>query len=95
MRNKLSNLNSNTTNCKKAAMKNPVKVATGNLLKSKKSDDHTLECKLSSYNGSEKLRVWLNRFESVPKLPNWTSKEKLQELLPKIQGNAVYFVFGQ
>lgn len=29
------------------------------------------------------------------KLANWTSREKLQQLLPRIQGNAADFVFGQ
>ena len=54
-----------------------------------------LDCKLPPYTGSEKWKVWLNRFESVAKLSNWTSREKLQQLLPRIQGNAADFVFGQ
>lgn len=31
----------------------------------------------------------------MAKLANWTSREKLQKLLPRIQGNAADFVFGQ
>lgn len=33
--------------------------------------------------------------ESVAKLANWTSREKLQQLLPRIQGIAADIVFGQ
>lgn len=69
--------------------------ATEDLFESKKSDNHKLDCKLPPYTGSEKWRVWLNRFESVAKLASWTAREKLQQLLPRIQGNAADFVFGQ
>ena len=61
---------------------------------SKGSTLHKTDCKLPAYTGSEKLKVWLNRFESVAKLSNWTAKEKLQHLLPRIQGNAADYVFG-
>lgn len=70
-------------------------IATRNLFKSNKSDNHKLDCKLPPYTGSEKWRVWLNRFESVARLANWTAKEKLRQLLPRIHGNAADFVFGQ
>ncbi|XP_062574023.1 uncharacterized protein LOC134235877 [Saccostrea cucullata] len=69
--------------------------ATRDLFKSTESYNHKLDCKLPPYTGSEKWRVWLNRFESVAKLAKWTAKEKLQQILPRIQGIAADFVFGQ
>lgn len=107
---KLSKLNSNnnkldpTKSCHEESSENTDEseieqstnsIATEDLFKSKKSDSNKHDCKLPPYTGSEKWKVWLNRFESVAKLANWTSREKLQQLLPRIQGNAADFVFGQ
>lgn len=51
--------------------------------------------KLPAYTGKEKWEVWSNRFETVAKLNNWDRKEKLNELLPRLQGEAGDFVFDQ
>lgn len=51
--------------------------------------------KLPAFTGKEDWKVWFNRFRSVADLNEWTRKERLQELLPRIQGTAAEFVFGQ
>ncbi|KAK3093372.1 hypothetical protein FSP39_014695 [Pinctada imbricata] len=51
--------------------------------------------KLPAFTGSEKWKVWINRFESVAKLYDWDDDEKLRQLTPRIQGAAAEFVFGQ
>ena len=39
--------------------------------------------------------MWLNRFNDVAHLKNWTNQEKLAELLPHLQGIAGEFVCDQ
>jgi hypothetical protein len=45
--------------------------------------------------GKEKWSVWKSRFETVASRSRWTDDEKLDELLPKLQGEAGEFVFDQ
>ena len=51
--------------------------------------------RLPIFTGKEKWKVWFNRFEAVADLYNWTNKEKLAELLPRLQGIAGDFVYDQ
>ncbi|CAG2199695.1 unnamed protein product [Mytilus edulis] len=51
--------------------------------------------KLPSFTGKEKWEVWINRFEAVANLQNWDSRNKLGELLTRLQGEAGDFVFDQ
>lgn len=51
--------------------------------------------KLPAFSGTETWEVWLNRFNDVAKRFDWTEEEKLDEILPKLTGNAGEFVFGQ
>ncbi len=39
--------------------------------------------------------MYYNRFRDVARLEGWTNEEKLRELLPKLQGKAGEFVYGQ
>ncbi|CAC5384585.1 FKBP6 [Mytilus coruscus] len=50
---------------------------------------------LPIFTGKEKWKVWFNRFEAVAKFINLSKKEKLAELLPRLQGIAGDFVFDQ
>lgn len=43
----------------------------------------------------EKWIVWKGRFEEVAERGNWTDNDKLDELLPRMQGGAGEFVFEQ
>ena len=39
--------------------------------------------------------MWINRFEAVALRQEWDNEEKLDEILPKLQGSAGEFVFTQ
>ncbi|CAG2211272.1 unnamed protein product [Mytilus edulis] len=51
--------------------------------------------KLPAFNGKDDWKVWINRFEAIARRRSWTDEEKLDELLPRIQGEAGDFVFTQ
>ena len=51
--------------------------------------------KLPPFTGKETWKVWFNRFEEVANRQNWSSEEKLDELLPRLQGVAGEFVYAQ
>jgi hypothetical protein len=67
------------------------------------SDDHevsrrvkqTTNNRLPDYTGTEKWKVWINRFEAVADLHGWSRKERLSEALPRLQGTAGDFVYDQ
>ncbi|CAG2213067.1 unnamed protein product [Mytilus edulis] len=51
--------------------------------------------KLPAFNGKDDWKVWINRFEAIARRRSWTEEEKLDELLPRIQGEAGNLVFTQ
>ena len=51
--------------------------------------------KLPPFTGKETWKVWFNRFEEVANRQKWSSEEKLDELLPRLQGTAGEFVYEQ
>ena len=51
--------------------------------------------KLPPFNGKESWEVWFNRFRDVARLKRWRNEDKLGELLPRLQGAAGDFVYGQ
>jgi len=51
--------------------------------------------RLPIFTGKEKWKVWFNRFEAVAEIHGWNKKEKLAELLPRLQGIAGDFVYDQ
>lgn len=51
--------------------------------------------RLPAFTGKEKWKVWYNRFQSVAELHNWNKKQRLAELLPRLQGLAGDFVYDQ
>jgi hypothetical protein len=55
----------------------------------------TTNNRLPDYNGTEKWKFWINRFEAVADLHGWSRKERLSELLPRLQGTAGDFVYDQ
>ncbi|MCP4297519.1 MAG: hypothetical protein GY786_18125, partial [Proteobacteria bacterium] len=60
------------------------------------NNSHTRNtCKLPPFTGKERWEVWFNRFEEVAKRNGWDNNEKLDELLPRLQGDAGEFCFGQ
>ena len=51
--------------------------------------------KLPPLSGKETWKVWFNRFEDVANRQNWSSEEKLVELLPRLKGVAGECVYAQ
>ena len=51
--------------------------------------------KLPPFTGKESWRVWFNRFDEVVSRQRWTEDDRLNELLPRLQGVAGEFVFDQ
>lgn len=51
--------------------------------------------KLPNYTGKESWKVWFNRFTEIADRKRWSNEKKLDELLPRLQGAAGEFVFGQ
>ena len=51
--------------------------------------------KLPPFTGKESWNVWFNRFTEVASRRRWSTDEKLDELLPRLQGLAGEFVFDQ
>lgn len=51
--------------------------------------------KLPIFTGKEPWNVWFNRFTEVADRRHWSEEDRLDELLPRLQGTAGEFVFGQ
>ena len=51
--------------------------------------------KLPPFTGKESWRVWFNRFDEVASRQRWSVDDRLDELLPRLQGVAGEFVFDQ
>ena len=47
------------------------------------------------YRGDESWNVWINRFEDIAGRRGWDEDAKLDALLPRMQGQAGEFVYGQ
>ncbi|CAC5416354.1 unnamed protein product [Mytilus coruscus] len=70
-------------------------VPTNLITQSKQKSRSGHNVKLPSFTGQEKWEVWFNRFEAVEKLKSWNEEDRLQELLPRLQGDAGDFTFDQ
>ena len=51
--------------------------------------------KIPPFTGKESWKVYFNRFEDIARRQEWTDEEKLDVLLPRLQGEAGEFVYGQ
>ena len=50
---------------------------------------------LPPFNGKETWKVWFTRFQDIAQRRGWSKEEKLDELIPRLQGDAGNFVFDQ
>ena len=50
---------------------------------------------LPPYTGKETWKVWFTRFKDIAKRQGWNDEDKLDVLLPKLQGEAGSFVYDQ
>lgn len=51
--------------------------------------------KIPAFDGKSEWKVWRNRFEAIAQRRRWNTDQKLDELLPRLQGTAGDFVFTQ
>ena len=58
------------------------------------TNPHT-NIKLPPFTGKERWDIWFNRFEEVVRLRGWDEERRLLEMLPRLQGPAGEFVYGQ
>lgn len=56
---------------------------------------HRTGVKLPPFTGKETWKVWFNRFSEISERKRWSDEEKLDEMLPRLQGAAGEFVFGE
>ena len=70
-------------------------IKTDQIFQKKSKKNGSVAAKLPAFTGKEKWEVWFNRFEAVAELQNWDNDDKLQELLPRLQGAAGDFTFDQ
>ncbi len=72
-----------------------VESSVRNLTTSTRQVRATSHIKLPPFTGKEAWKVWYNRFDEVADRQGWDEGRRLDELLPKMQGPAGEFVFGQ
>lgn len=66
-------------------------------------NDHTnsrrgaryIHTRLPAFTGKETWKVWYNRFDEVARRGRWNDSQRLDELLPRLQGAAGDYVFSQ
>ena len=51
--------------------------------------------KLPPFTGKEPWEIWFNRFNDIANRLNWSNDDRLDELLPRLQGPTGEFVYGQ
>lgn len=51
--------------------------------------------KFPGFDGKEQWKVWFTRFQDIGNRCGWTEEEKLDELLPRLQGPPAEFVYDQ
>ena len=56
---------------------------------------HEKPVKLPSFTGKDSWKVWYNRFNTIAQLNNWDETTRLNQLLPRLQGDAGEFVYGE
>ena len=65
------------------------------LLGSRQPPIRTANVKLPPFTGKEGWPVWFNRFSDVADRHQWDDEQRLDELLPRLQGDAGDFVYAQ
>ena len=61
----------------------------------RQSATHEKPVKMPACNGKDSWKVWYNRFKTIADLNEWDETTKLNELLPRLQGVAGAFVYGE
>ncbi len=61
----------------------------------RRSQQSSGSARLPPFTGKDSWQVWFNRFLDLAKLKRWSDQHKLAELIPRLQGSAGDFVYGQ
>ena len=56
---------------------------------------HERVVKMPSFTGKESWKVWYNRFNTIAQLNKWDETTRLNQLLPRLEGDAGEFVYGE
>ena len=72
----------------------PATCFRGNAQRFRVSND-AVPVKISPFTGNEDWQVWVARFEAIARRKRWTEDDMLDQLLPRIEGQAASFVFSQ
>ena len=56
---------------------------------------HEKPVKLPAFTGKDSWKVWYNRFNTIAELNNWAQTTRWNQLLPRLQGDAGEFVYGE
>ena len=59
------------------------------------NDRNSSSVKIPPFTGKEQWKVWISRFMEVANRKGWDNERKLDEILPRLQGPAGEFVYGQ
>jgi hypothetical protein len=51
--------------------------------------------KVAPFTGKEEWKVWIARFEAIVQRYGWSDEKRLDQILPRIKGQATEFVFTQ
>ena len=60
-----------------------------------RSSRDTSHIKIPPFTGKDNWTVWITRFEALAHRMGWNSADKLDQLIPRIEGQAAEFVFTQ
>lgn len=59
------------------------------------SNQNQRGCRIPPFTGKESWKIWYNRFTEIAYLKRWDEAQKLEEILPRLQGQAGEFVYEQ
>jgi len=60
-----------------------------------RNSESALKCKLPNFYGKESWKIWYNRFNEVAIRHSWSDEDRLDVLLPRLQGIAGEFAYDQ
>ena len=69
--------------------------SNSNIRSSRVRSNHVNNIKVPAFTGKECWNVWFTRFQTIGDRANWSDNRRLDEMLPKLLGDAGDFVFSQ
>ena len=91
-----SSLSGNGTGAEGSDSDEEMPVGSSRRMQTSRSGHHGAErSHIPAFTGKETFKVWFSRFKDIAKRQSWDDDEKLDILLPRLQGEAGSFVFDQ